>query len=96
MEEKLIKIVWYHDSHFIKEKDLGLASPEKLSPKPIGEPFQLTNHSNIKDRGSNLGEKIDNTLNEFVAKKFPNANAYSESVISMNGFYDGVYQLYKI
>lgn len=96
MGEKLTKILWYHDSYFIKEKDLFLDSPEKLNPKPIGDPFQLTSYTKIKDKGSGLDEKIENTLNDFVKGKFPDANAYSEGVVSMNGFLDKVYQLYKI
>jgi hypothetical protein len=96
MRKKLFEILWYHDSHFIKREESNLDIPKKLDPNPIGEPFQLTIYTEIKLEGSTLEENRENTLNEFVSEKFPNANAYSQAVISMDGSYDRVYQLYRI
>jgi len=96
MEDKLTNILWYPNSHFIKEEYLFLDFPEILNPKSIGELFQLTSSTKIKDKGSNLNENIENTLNEFVKVNFPDANDYSEAVISMNGFYKRIYQLYVL
>ncbi len=93
MTKDITKILWWHNSHFIKDKDWKKDYPEKIFPEPIGEPFQLENIENI---GKNLDEKRINTLKRCLLQSFPQANAYSENTISMDGFYDTIYQAYKI
>jgi hypothetical protein len=84
MAKDITKLLWYHDSHFIKEDDLDKDSPEKIIPKPIGEPFQI---SYPLDKDS---------LKNQMKERYPEANAYTEGIVSMGGFSEGIYQAYKI